>query len=704
MEQLIPVMNKLQEVFATVGSDSIQLPQIVVVGSQSCGKSSVLENLVGKDFLPRGTGIVTRRPLILQLVHLSEEDRQRLAAEDNVSSDTEEWAKFAHTKNKVYTDFTEVRKEIERETDRLAGSNKGILNEPMYLKIFSIHVLTLTLVDLPGITKVPVGEQPEDIEGQIREMIAAYISNPNAIILAVHAANTDFATSEALKIAKEIDPDGRRTLVVVTKLDLMDAGTDALDVLCHRVIPVKLGIIGVVNRSQLDINNQKSIQDSLRDEVSFIQKKYPAIANRNGTRFLAKTLNKLLIHHIKECLPDLKTRINVMTSQFQMLLASYGEPIEDEGQFLLQIITRFATEYCNTIEGTARNIETSELCGGARICYIFHETYGRTLDTIDALGGLTTMDILTAVRNATGPRPALFVPEISFELLVKKQIARLEDPCLRCVELVHEEMQRIIQQCGTSEMIRFPRLHEKIVDVVTLLLRKRLPITNEMVSNLVKIELSYINTKHPDFSDAGLVDTLINTKNEQLGSESGNAGAGSAGDLASQMKKVQVVKPQTLPDSTSSVLHGSAAAAASMSHPQHVMMSNGHSSSPSSVAGFKGASFLPEVPMQTPVRKLTTRERRDVEIIQRLIRNYFLIVRKNIQDSVPKAVMHFLVNHVRDHIQSELVSKLYKSDGASSLLNESKEMSQRRQEAQEMLSALQKASQIISEVRETQLW
>lgn len=697
-------MNKLQEVFATVGSDSIQLPQIVVVGSQSCGKSSVLENLVGKDFLPRGTGIVTRRPLILQLVHLTEEDRQRLAAEDNVSSDTEEWAKFAHTKNKVYTDFTDVRKEIERETDRLAGSNKGILNEPMYLKIFSMHVLTLTLVDLPGITKVPVGEQPEDIENQIREMIAAYISNPNAIILAVHAANTDFATSEALKIAKDIDPEGRRTLVVITKLDLMDAGTDALDVLCHRVIPVKLGIIGVVNRSQLDINNQKTIQDSLRDEVSFIQKKYPAIANRNGTRFLAKTLNKLLIHHIKECLPDLKTRINVMTAQFQMLLASYGEPIEDEGQFLLQIITRFATEYCNTIEGTARNIETSELCGGARICYIFHETYGRTLDTIDALGGLTTMDILTAVRNATGPRPALFVPEISFELLVKKQIARLEDPCLRCVELVHEEMQRIIQQCGTSEMIRFPRLHEKIVDVVTLLLRKRLPITNEMVSNLVKIELSYINTKHPDFSDAGLVDTLINTKNEQLGLEGGNASGNSAGDLASQMKKVQVVKPQTSPDSTSSVLHGSAAVPASMSHQQHLMMSNGPSSSPSSVAGFKGASFIPEVPMQAPVRKLTARERRDVEIIQRLIRNYFLIVRKNIQDSVPKAVMHFLVNYVRDHIQSELVSKLYKSDGASSLLNESKEMSQRRQEAQEMLSALQKASQIISEVRETQLW
>ena len=84
------------------------------------------------------------------------------------------------------------------------------------------------------------------------------------------------------------------------------------------------------------------------------------------------------------------------------------------------------------------------------------------------------MDILTAIRNATGPKPALFVPEVSFELLVKRQIRRLEEPSMRCIELVHEEMQRIIQHCGNEvqqEMMRFPRLHEKIIDVVTNLLR-----------------------------------------------------------------------------------------------------------------------------------------------------------------------------------------------------------------------------------------
>lgn len=429
----------------------------------------------------------------------------------------EEWGRFLHTKNKIFTSFDDIRREIEDETDRMAGGNKGICPDPINLKIYSTRVVNLTLVDLPGITKVPVGDQPEDIEDQIKGLVFKFIENPNCIILAVTSANTDIATSEALKFAKEIDPDGRRTLAVLTKLDLMDAGTDAIDMLCGRVIPVKLGIIGVMNRSQQDIIDNKSIEDQLKDEAAYLQRKYPTLATRNGTPYLAKTLNRLLMHHIRDCLPDLKTRVNVMSSQFQSLLNSYGEDVTDKSQTLLQIITKFASAYCSTIEGTSKNIETTELCGGARMCYIFHETFGRVLDSIHPLTGLSKMDILTAIRNATGPRPALFVPEVSFELLVKRQIRRLEEPSLRCVELIHEEMQRIIQHCGTEvqqEMLRFPKLHEKIVDVVTQLLRRRLPTTNVMVENLVAIELAYINTKHPDFhKDAAFVPSML--KNDQ---------------------------------------------------------------------------------------------------------------------------------------------------------------------------------------------
>lgn len=694
MEALIPVINKLQDVFNTVGADAIQLPQIVVLGTQSSGKSSVIESLVGRSFLPRGPGIVTRRPLVLQLVYSPKDSKEHRSAEEGTVN-LEEWGKFLHTKDKIYTDFDQMRQEIERETDRMAGSNKGICPEPISLKIFSTRVVNLTLVDLPGITKVPIGDQPEDIENQIRNLIIKYISNPNSIILAVTAANTDMATSEAIKMSKEVDPDGRRTLAVVTKLDLMDAGTDAIDILCGRVIPVKLGIIGVVNRSQQDIIDNKSIGDALKDEATYLQRKYPTIATRNGTPHLAKTLNRLLMHHIRDCLPELKVRVNVMISQFQSLLNSYGEDVSDKSQTLLQIITKFASAYCSTIEGTARNIETTELCGGARICYIFHETFGRTLDSIHPLVGLTRMDILTAIRNATGPRPALFVPEVSFELLVKRQIRRLEDPSLRCVELVHEEMQRIVQHCGTEvqqEMLRFPRLHQRIVDVVTQLLRTRLPATNAMVENLVQIELAYINTKHPDFHrEAALVSGLLKSTDSLM-------------DEHSPVYRQKTPRPASSPH-VPAITDGQENKSPTQSNNSESPATPQMNGTPENkvLTPQKPVNLLPEVPSQTS-RKLSDREQHDCDVIERLIKSYFYIVRKSIQDSVPKAVMHFLVNYVKDNLQSELVTHLYKSDQAESMLNESEHIAQRRKEAADMLKALQRAGQIISEIRETHMW
>ncbi|XP_060516979.1 dynamin-1-like protein isoform X3 [Cylas formicarius] len=721
MEALIPVINKLQDVFNTVGSDSIHLPQIVVLGSQSSGKSSVIESLVGKSFLPRGTGIVTRRPLILQLVYCPKEDKEHRNAKDG-TIELEDWGVFLHAKDKIFREFQDIRQEIEEETNRIAGSNKGICPEPINLKIYSTKVVNLTLVDLPGITKVPVGDQPADIEQQIRELVTKYIANPNSIILAVVTANTDMATSESLAIAKDVDPDGRRTLAVVTKLDLMDAGTDAIDILCGRVIPVKLGIIGVVNRSQQDIINNKSIKESLKDEATFLQTKYPTLATRNGTPYLAKTLNRLLMHHIRDCLPDLKTRVNLMISQFQSLLYSYGEDISDKSKTLLQIITKFASAYCSTIEGTARNIETTELCGGARICYIFHETFGRTLDSIHPLAGLTKMDILTAIRNANGPRPALFVPEVSFELLVKRQIRRLEEPSLRCVELIHEEMQRIIQQflgldilmhCGSEvqqEMLRFPKLYESIVDVVTHLLRRRLPTTNNMVENLVAIELAYINTKHPDFyKEIAMVPSMIKSEGSRPGRPKSMYG---------KMAALHAQEPQELAKSSSNPQLNNDDATSWVSNltsvqngtkendiDRPILDARGEADLRSVLSPDKPVNLLPQVPINSnSFRKLSENEEHDCEIIERLIKSYFYIVRKSIQDTVPKAIMHFLVNFVKDNLQSELVTHLYKSDNADQLLDESEHIAQRRKEAADMLKALQRASHIISEIRETHMW
>ncbi|KAH8177513.1 dynamin central region domain-containing protein [Sarocladium implicatum] len=526
-EDLLTTVNKLQDlVFNTIGSDSLDLPQIVVVGSQSAGKSSVLENIVGRDFLPRGSGIVTRRPLILQLINVPEDENAPDPSADPYNSPhaarRSEWAEFHHIPSRKFTDFSDVKREIENETSRVAGTNKGINRQSINLKIYSPHVLNLTLVDLPGLTKVPIGDQPTDIEKQTRNLISEYIAKPNSIILAVSPANVDIVNSEALKLARHVDPLGRRTIGVLTKVDLMDHGTNALDILSGRVYPLKLGFIGVVNRSQQDIQGNKPMEEALQAEQDFF-KHHPAyrnIANRCGTHFLAKTLNTTLMGHIRERLPDIKARLNTLMGQTQQELASYGDMAfsgkEHRGSLILTQMTRFATSFISSIDGTSTDISTKELCGGARIYYIFNSVFGSSLESIDPTSNLTALDIRTAIRNSTGPRPSLFVPEMAFDLLVKPQIKLLEIPSQRCVELVYEELIKICHTCGSTELSRYPRLQAKLIETVSDLLRERLGPASSYVESLISIQRAYINTNHPNFlGAAAAMGNVVSAKQER---------------------------------------------------------------------------------------------------------------------------------------------------------------------------------------------
>lgn len=529
-EDLLVTVNKLQDlVFNTIGNDSLDLPQIVVVGSQSSGKSSVLETVVGRDFLPRGSGIVTRRPLILQLINIPNDRDDKSDTEDVPSqyatsgtSAQRDWAEFHHLPGRKLEDFAQVKKEIETETARIAGNNKGINRQPINLKIFSPKVLNLTLIDLPGLTKVPIGDQPSDIEKQTRTLISEYIAKPNSIILAVSPANVDIVNSEALKLARHVDPVGRRTIGVLTKLDLMDHGTNALDILSGRVYPLKLGFIGVVNRSQQDIQSGKLLSEALRSEIEFFRHHpaYRNMASRCGTQFLAKTLNTTLMAHIRDRLPDIKARLNTLMGQTQQELASYGNKQfsgkEHRGSLILQLMTRFASSFISSIDGTSSEISTKELCGGARIYYIFNSVFGNSLETIDPTQNLSASDIRTAIRNSTGPRPSLFVPELAFDLLVKPQIKLLEIPSQRCVELVYEELIKICHTCGSQELLRFPRLQAKLIEVVSDLLRERLGPCSNYVESLISIQRAYINTNHPNFlGAAAAMSSVIQTRQEQ---------------------------------------------------------------------------------------------------------------------------------------------------------------------------------------------
>ncbi|KAJ1948537.1 Dynamin- GTPase protein [Linderina macrospora] len=781
MDSLIPTVNRLQDVFNTVGQDEIDLPQIVVVGSQSSGKSSVLENLVGRDFLPRGSGIVTRRPLVLQLVNEPADTEAESEAEAKPAMAR---AQFLHLPNKEFTDMHEVRREIERETDRLAGGNKGIVKTPIHLRITAPDVLNLTLVDLPGITKIPVGDQPADIEVQTRELVLDYISKPNSVIVAISPANVDIVNSESLKMAREVDPDGKRTVGVVTKIDLMDRGTNSLDILTGRVYPLRLGFVGVVNRSQEDTQSNKPIAESLAAEAEFFRSHpvYRTITQHCGTTNLARQLSQLLMNHIRDRLPSIKTKINALISQTEQELASYGRVATTpatgtDASRLLKLVTQFAAEFSSSIEGTGAERAPVELCGGARLYYIFNDVFAAGLDSVDPAASLTNSTIRTAIRNSTGPRAALFVPEIAFQLLVKPQIKALEPPAQRCVQLAYEELMKVALSCGSNEMRRYPRLHAKAMEVVSALLRERVGPTAAYVESLIAIERAYINTNHPDFiggpgalselqrklerkrKDATRARIRDSTARRQRLDSTGSVHAEPSA-TANNDDDASFVDPSEVDDrvddgraraarlpnghqhtGSASSAHlrrpgsgsplGAGASVSAATAPGHGKFFNsffgapgskrdglqvssdevraGHASVipvPNRLNNFasEGTSLDDEVSALSAqfagdmaVGGSDQRDELETSLIRSLIGSYFGIVRKSIQDLVPKAVMHLLVNEVCENMQNRLVEELYKEPLTAELMQEDPALVAERDQCAAMLEVYKKAFAIINE-------
>ncbi|XP_010268467.1 PREDICTED: dynamin-related protein 3A-like isoform X3 [Nelumbo nucifera] len=681
---VIPIVNRLQDIFAPLGGSfpKINLPQVAVIGSQSSGKSSVLEALVGRDFLPRGSDICTRRPLVLQLEH-----RPRRPNTD----DDREWGEFLHLPEKRFYDFSAIRREIQAETEREAGTNKGVSDKQIRLKISSPNVLNITLVDLPGMTKVPVGDQPSDIEARIRTMIMSYIKHETCVILAVSPANSDLATSDALQMARAADPAGSRTIGVITKLDIMDRGTDARNFLLGRVIPLRLGYIGVVNRSQEDINQDWSIVEALNYEENFFHNHpvYHGLSDQCGIPQLANKLNKILEQHIRTVLPRLKAELNSQMVAVVKEIRTYGEDIEskaEQGAVLLNILTRFCKAFSHMLDGRSREMSTTELSGGARIHYIFESIFVKSLEEVDPCDGFTDKDIQTAIENATGPKDALFVPDEPFEVLIRRQIARLLDPSLQCLRFVYEELIKMSRACEATEMQRFPVLRRSVDEVMGKFLCDGVKPAERMIANIVEMEMDYINTSHPNF--------LSGSKAVELAMQHLKSTKGSRPQLNND-------KPPSSGNSTGRTSGISSLFGGSESR----ISSGGSSSSKSFGEPMHDVVHLPTtVQLREPPALLrlsgvhTEQQELEIIVIKLLLRSYYDIVRKKIQDFVPKAIMHFLVNHTKRNLLSTFIQKLYRENLFEEMLHVQDDTVVKRKRTREMFQVLQQAVQTLEEV------
>uniref|UniRef100_A0AAZ3NUH1 Dynamin-2 n=1 Tax=Oncorhynchus tshawytscha TaxID=74940 RepID=A0AAZ3NUH1_ONCTS len=733
MEDLIPLINKLQDAFSSIGqSCNLDLPQIAVVGGQSAGKSSVLENFVGRDFLPRGSGIVTRRPLILQLCF-----------------NKAEYAEFLHCKGRKFVDFEEVRAEIEAETDRITGSNKGISPIPINLRVYSPNVLNLTLIDLPGMTKVAVGDQPLDIEHQIRDMLLQFITKESCLILAVTPANQDLANSDALKIAKEVDPQGLRTIGVITKLDLMDEGTDAKDILENKLLPLRRGYIGVVNRSQKDIDGRKDIRAALAAERKFFLSHpgYRHMAERMGTPHLQKQLNQQLTNHIRDTLPGLRSKLQSQVLSLEKEVEEYKNFRPDDPtrktKALLQMVQQFGVDFEKRIEGSGDQVDTAELSGGAKINRIFHERFPFELVKIVFDEKELRREISHAIKNVHGVRTGLFTPDLAFEAIVKKQILKLKEPSLKCVDLVVSELTALVMKCSVK-LGSYPRLREETERIVTTYVREREGKTKDQVMLLIDIELSYINTNHEDFigfANAQQRNTHQNKKRAipnqviRKGWLTINISIMKGGskeywfvltaeslswykDEEEKEKKYMLpldnLKLRDVEKGFMSTKHVFGVFNTESSRNvykdlrQIELACDTQEDVDSWKASFLRAGVYPEkdqvdtedtAPSET--FSMDPQLERQVETIRNLVDSYIGIVNKSIRDLMPKTIMHLMINSAKDFIHSELLAYLYSSGDQNSLMEESADQAQRRDEMLRMYHALKEALHIIGDITTT---
>uniref|UniRef100_A0A8C8ETJ1 dynamin GTPase n=1 Tax=Oncorhynchus tshawytscha TaxID=74940 RepID=A0A8C8ETJ1_ONCTS len=736
MEDLIPLVNKMQDAFSAIGQNSqLDLPQIAVVGGQSAGKSSVLENFVGKDFLPRGSGIVTRRPLVLQLINCPTE-----------------YAEFLHCKGKKFTDFDEVRGEIEAETDRITGQNKGISPVPINLRVYSPHVLNLTLVDLPGMTKVPVGDQPADIEQQIRDMLYQFVTKDNCLLLAVSPANSDLANSDALKIAKEVDPQGQRTIGVITKLDLMDEGTDAREILENKLLPLRRGYIGVVNRSQKDIDGKKDITAAMAAERKFFltHPGYRHLAERMGTPYLQKTLNQQLTNHIRDTLPGLRAKLQSQLLSIEKEVEEYKNFRPDDPsrktKALLQMVQQFSVDFEKRIEGSGDQIDTAELSGGARINRIFHERFPFELVKMEFNEKELRKEISYAIKNIHGIRTGLFTPDLAFEAIVKKQIQKLKEPSLKCIDMVVSELTSTIQKCS-DKLAQYPMLREEMEKIVTQHIRDRESRTKDQVMLLIDIELAYMNTNHEDFigfANAQQRSSQVAQK-KQTGSKVirkgwltiNNIGIMKGGakeywfvltaeslswykdDEEKEKKYMLQVDNLRLRDVEKSFMSSKQIFALFNTEQRNVYKDYRQlelaCESQEEIDGWK-ASFLRagvypervtsdsgdgENGSDNLMHSMDPQLERQVETIRNLVDSYMAIVNKTIRDLMPKTIMYLMINNTKEFINAELLANLYHSGDQNSLMEESQEQAHHRDEMLRMYHALKEALNIIGDISTT---
>ena len=622
LRKLINLIDQLRDCGV---NEYIKLPRICSLGTQSSGKSSVLESIVGLDFLPRGDGVVTRRPLELRLCHINS---------------GQPWAVFEERKGVKFTDFVKVRETIEALTDEVCKTNKNIIDKPIVLNVYSQTCPDLTLVDLPGVTRVPIGDQPKNIEQITKDMARRYVEDPLTIILCVIAANSDIATSDGLMLAKDIDVAGTRTLGVLTKLDIMDAGTDAKKVLMNEEIPLKLGYVGVKNRSKQDLNNKISMAETQRKEREFF-KTHPVYKNlpagHLGTEVLINKLTKIYFRIIRENLPRIVKAINDRVKTAEEELQGLGQPMPTDDAGKMSMLWNMINEYCDVfrkvLQGKYNNkrVNFLEGEGGFKIKILYKKLLEEFTGDYKATAGYSDENINYALTIHEGDSIPGFPSVDAFIYLLRPQLEKLKDPIEECFQEVFQYLDFLSGKIMEKTFTRFPQAINDMTDLVSNYLMEERDKTKYLIDSVVDMEINYLFTNDYDYLNNFTTFIPKQTRQSQVMNDNKGDGKGGNNNLNNEIKPQPPIDAKNI--------------------------------------------FINE--------------------IRNRIEAYFKLIVRNLRDSIPKIMGNYLVKEIEENMQLKLYNKLYNAREMTDLLSEPESVAERRKELNDMIKVMRNAQKIL---------
>lgn len=484
-------MIEIRNILQTVGqSGTLTLPSIVVIGSQSSGKSSVLEAIVGHEFLPKGSNMVTRRPIELTLV--------------NTPNAQAEYGEFPALGLGKITDFSSIQRTL---TDlNLSVPEKDcVSDDPIQLTIYSPNVPDLSMIDLPGYIQVAGHDQPPELKQKIADLCDKYIQSPN-IVLAISAADVDLANSTALRASRRVDPRGERTIGVITKMDLVDPERGH-DVLCDKKYPLRLGYVGVVSRipqtTALFSRGSGNITSAiLKNEKAYFSAHPAEFGPHSDTSVGVSTLRKKLMHVLEQTMASSLSGTRDAISQeleeatYEFKVQYNDRPLSAES-YMAESLDSFKHSFKAFAEGfgrpQVREMLKAEL--DQRVMDILAQRYWNK-PVEDLSPPLLELDPLKDLPKAD-PESLYWRRKLdaSSSMLTKLGIGRL------ATTVVAGALQNHVDSLlASSTFASHPGAHKQITEACTSILNDRFFSTSDQVENCIKPYKFEIEVEDPEWS------------------------------------------------------------------------------------------------------------------------------------------------------------------------------------------------------------